>query len=192
MLRKFSTLALLATTIAFAAEDGTGAAPVETKAPKDIQNGITRPGEGTATRRVWDIADGISAQEQRPALREEVMNAGLAEGLNKGTIATQYAKWTTYYGVPAADRSAARKALNEAANSEANAEKEAAKAEKQRLAEAAKAEKAAARQAEKERKENERKAASLAKAEAKAAAVAEAEAAKAAAAAELAAAQNQE
>lgn len=85
----------------------------EPKAPKPerlVQNGVTRPAEGTKTARVWDIADSISAAKGRPALREEVMAAGEAEGLNRGTIATQYARWTEFFGVSKADRAAARQA----------------------------------------------------------------------------------
>jgi hypothetical protein len=74
-------------------------------------NGVTMPGDGTKTRRVWEIADGISSANSRPALRDEVMEAGLAEGLSKGTLATQYGKWCTYYGVDKATKADVRKQL---------------------------------------------------------------------------------
>lgn len=93
--------------IAFApADEGApAAAPV---VEKDIRNGVTRPKEGTKTGHVWAKADAISTAEGRPALREEVMAACTADGINKGTIATQYARWTEYHGVSKADRKAAR------------------------------------------------------------------------------------
>lgn len=80
-------------------------------APKDTKNGVTRPKLGTKTGRVWEIADYLSAQAQRPALREEVLASGEAEGLTKGTIATQYARWTRYYDVTKDARKSARDAM---------------------------------------------------------------------------------
>lgn len=77
---------------------------------KDIKNGVTRPRDGSKTGAVWDIADRISAAASRPALREEVMAEALDAGLNKGTIATQYARWTDFHGVSKADRKAVRDA----------------------------------------------------------------------------------
>lgn len=85
-------------------------APATEAAPKRSlakQNGVSKP-EGAKTGAVWDLSDRISREKGRPALREEVMAAGLAMGLNKGTIATQYARWTTFYGVSTADRKAVR------------------------------------------------------------------------------------
>lgn len=80
------------------------------KPEKITQNGVTRPAAGTKTAAVWDIADRISAEKHRPALREEVMTAGEAEGLNRGTIATQYARWTDFFGVSKEARAAVREA----------------------------------------------------------------------------------
>lgn len=111
-----------ATEGAVAAEDK----PKKEKAPKIerlSQNGVSRPANGTKTSRVWEIADAISAANQRPALREEVMTQGEAEGLNKGTIATQYARWTVFNGVSSTDRSAARAAVR-AANAPAETAEE--------------------------------------------------------------------
>lgn len=70
------------------------------KPPKDIQNGVTKPA-GSKTGRVWAIADEISRLNKRPATRKEVIEAGEAEGLAKGTLATQYGQWTKYHGVVA-------------------------------------------------------------------------------------------
>lgn len=94
------------------------AVATEAKAPKvqrEKRNGVTRPSPGTMTGRVWDIADEISRSTKRPALRDEVMKRGLAEGIAKGTVATQYGRWCTFYEVTAAARSSARSAEKEAA-----------------------------------------------------------------------------
>lgn len=84
--------------------------PKAAKPRNESQNGVSKPAAGTKTGRVWEIADAISAKLQRPALREEVMKACEDEGINRGTIATQYARWTQFYGVSKEDRQAAREA----------------------------------------------------------------------------------
>ena len=87
------------------------AAPAkEPRTKNETQNGVSKPASGTKTGRVWEIADEISALKQRPALREEVMGACEEEGINRGTIATQYARWTQFYGVTKEDRQVAREA----------------------------------------------------------------------------------
>lgn len=83
------------------------AAEAKPKAPKIVllqQNGVSRPREGSKTARVWEIADVISSTNKAPAKRGDVMAAGLAEALSKGTIATQYGKWCAYNGVKPADK----------------------------------------------------------------------------------------
>lgn len=104
---------------AAATEEGSAAPAAEEKEKKPKverlqRNGVTRPADGTKTAAVWDIADAISAEKRRPALREEVMERGEASGLNKGTIATQYARWTEYNGVTKEQRTAARESLKPA------------------------------------------------------------------------------
>lgn len=64
------------------------------------QNGVTRPQSGS-TAKVWEIADQISAKKQAPALRKEVMEAGLAADLVAGTINTQFGKWRKFFGLAA-------------------------------------------------------------------------------------------
>jgi len=83
----------------------------EPKPKMPAANGVTMPGDGTKTRRVWEIADAISVAAGRPALRDEVMEQGLAENLSKGTLATQYGKWCTYYGVDKAAKAEVRKSM---------------------------------------------------------------------------------
>lgn len=63
------------------------------------QNGVTRPKDGTTTGRVWAIADEISAKNQRPATRKEVIDQVHAEGINTSTGATQYGKWRKFHGL---------------------------------------------------------------------------------------------
>ena len=94
--------------------DEVEAAPKAKKAPRESENGVTKPAEGTKTGKVWEIADDISRHQSRPALREEVMTAGLDLGLNRGTIATQYSRWTQFYGVSAADRKVVRGQVRDA------------------------------------------------------------------------------
>lgn len=117
-----------------------GIAPVVPEKVVDKKNGMTRPAENTKTRQVWDIADQISAKEQRPALRSEVMEACLAVGMNQGTIATQYGRWCAYYGVDvaakrelrakeAAEKKAAKDAIKAKEAAEKKAIKDAEKAE---------------------------------------------------------------
>lgn len=130
--------------------------PVEkaAPAPKDEQNGVTRPAGGV-TRRVWEIADEISAREKRPAARAEVTEVATKEGINVGTVHTQFGRWRKYYGLttPKEERAAqmaAAKAEKEKAKAEAkaakDAEKEAKAAEKEAKAKA-KAEAAEAKKA---------------------------------------------
>lgn len=51
-----------------------------------------RPGSGTKTGRVWEIADAIE-HEKGSASREDVIRACLHEGLNVNTASTQYSYW---------------------------------------------------------------------------------------------------
>ena len=106
MLRKLNTF--LMPIARSAATEGAPAAEAPVKVERVKQNGVTKPAAGSKTGAVWDIADKISAEKQRPALREEVMEAGKAAGLNNGTIATQYARWTEFHGVTKEQRQAVR------------------------------------------------------------------------------------
>lgn len=72
-------------------------APVLAKMPS--QNGVTRPKPGTATGRVWEIADELSEAAGTPAPRGEVLKAFEAEGGNAATGATQYGRWRKFHGL---------------------------------------------------------------------------------------------
>lgn len=84
-----------------AAPAATTAAPVTKAEPvaKITANGVTRPKDGTTTGRVWAIADEISAKQQRPATRKEVIDQVHAEAINTSTGATQYGKWRKFFGL---------------------------------------------------------------------------------------------
>lgn len=76
-------------------------AKAEAKAANQMpeQNGIRQPKDGTATGKVWAIATGLSNQKGAPATAKEVREAGLAEGINPATIATQYNRWRKFHGI---------------------------------------------------------------------------------------------
>ena len=102
--------------------EATAEKPAKPERPKlETANGVSKPAAGSKTRRVWDIASAISAEKQRPALRAEVMEVALAEGLNRGTVATQYGKWCTFYNVTSDARKSVRAENREQAEAEAKA-----------------------------------------------------------------------
>jgi len=54
---------------------------------------LVRPSKGTITGQVWDIADDLSQQFGRVALRREVVLQAVNAGINKATANTQYGHW---------------------------------------------------------------------------------------------------
>lgn len=73
---------------------------------REVQNEITRPMKDGATKRVWEIADSLN-KGKNVATRGAVMEAGLAEGLNEATIATQFARWRKFNGIEGRTKKAA-------------------------------------------------------------------------------------
>jgi hypothetical protein len=65
------------------------------KPPGQGSGGVpTRPKEGTATGRVWAIADACyEANGKATPDRADVIAKATAEGINPSTVATQFAKW---------------------------------------------------------------------------------------------------
>lgn len=120
-------------------------AQTETKTPvvpvvKDIQNGITRPKDGTTCGRVWAICEAFSVKNNAPAERGDVIKAAELEGINSATTATQHGKWRKYYGLTNSktpEEKAARAEEKEAAKAKA-AEERKAKAEAKAVEKAAK------------------------------------------------------
>jgi len=51
-----------------------------------------RPGDGTITGRIWDIADNIQMQSGN-ANRVAVIEACMSEGININTASTQFSYW---------------------------------------------------------------------------------------------------
>jgi len=56
----------------------------------------SRPGDGTVTGRVWEIADEIKAKKGS-ASREDVVRACLEEEINMNTASTQFSHWNKEY-----------------------------------------------------------------------------------------------
>ncbi len=82
------------------AEAAPAPAPVPAAKPaRDKANGVSRPSAGTATGNVWAIADKISTEKGRPALRAEVTAAGAEAGINSSTVTTQFGQWRRFYGL---------------------------------------------------------------------------------------------
>ena len=57
----------------------------------------TRPGQGTITGKVWDLADEVTKTSGSKATRKAVLEAGRVLGINDSTILTQYQKWSVQY-----------------------------------------------------------------------------------------------
>ena len=73
---------------------------VVTKPEKDVRNGVFRP-LGALTGKVWDVADAVSAEQGRPALRKEVWQrykSEVGENAMESTSNTQYFKWVKWHG----------------------------------------------------------------------------------------------
>jgi hypothetical protein len=173
-------------------------AATETKKEVIKQNGIKRPDSGTVTGKLWDIADEISKEKGRPALRSEVVARYMAEqpNANQATANTQYARWVTFHGANDAIRSlrssetAERRSGKDKEREEAKAAREAEKKAKAEAAAADRAAKAAEKEAKKKAIEEERARVKAEKEAEKARKAAAKEAEKAAAAAAAAPAEN--
>lgn len=186
-----STIANIA--FAAAAEGAGGGVEIATEATeasapaptveRQRQNGFTRPLEGTKTGLVWDVADAISKEKGRPALRDEVMSKykELVPDASNGTISTQYSRWSGFHGVQdvlrkmrADEKAAADKAKDaeKAAADKAKADAAEAKAKAAEEKKAAAEEKKAAAAKAKQAKADEKAAKAKADAEAAAAAAA--------------------
>lgn len=107
-------------------EENTEATATEEKKPARPQmpsnNGVTRPRPGTATGRVWEIADELSKQTGQPAVRAEVLKAFEAEGGNSSTGATQYGRWRKFNEVGKYGDTDATAAATESTEDEATVE----------------------------------------------------------------------
>ena len=60
--------------------------------PKPVKIPL-RPGAGTKTGRVWKICDELLEEQGEIPSLNGVMNRGITDGLNAGTINSQYRRW---------------------------------------------------------------------------------------------------
>ena len=61
--------------------------------PKNTRVLYPKPGEGTRTRRVWEIADAVTRETGHRAARRDVVERFVAENGNPNTANTQYQHW---------------------------------------------------------------------------------------------------
>lgn len=91
-------------------------APVKAeKIAQPKQNGISRPKDGTATGKIWAIADSLSTEAGAPINRKPVIEACEKEKLNKATVVTQYSRWRKFHGLVGTGVEKAEKAVVEPA-----------------------------------------------------------------------------
>lgn len=84
--------------------DDKAAAVAAAKAAKEAtrqpeQNGIRRPGPTGLCGRVWALADALSAALNQATPIANLLEAGIAEGLNPSNIRVEYARWKKFHGL---------------------------------------------------------------------------------------------
>lgn len=72
---------------------------VTPKARKQVENGITRPGENTKCGIIWAACDKISALQNRAAQIGELKLDASVSTYNDHTIKTQFARWRSFNGI---------------------------------------------------------------------------------------------
>jgi bifunctional DNA-binding transcriptional regulator/antitoxin component of YhaV-PrlF toxin-antitoxin module len=72
----------------------------------------TRPSKGTATGRVWELADEITGHQGFKAKRKQVIDAFVAEGGNPNTASTQFHYWSQKHDEAEQDGSEVKTADN--------------------------------------------------------------------------------
>lgn len=63
------------------------------------QNGIRRPGPEGMCGQVWGLADSLSQQLGQAVPIANLLEAGVAAGLNPSNIRTEYARWKKFHGL---------------------------------------------------------------------------------------------
>lgn len=63
------------------------------------QNGIRRPGPEGLCGQVWGLADSLSQQLGQAVPIANLLEAGVAAGLNPSNIRTEYARWKKFHGL---------------------------------------------------------------------------------------------
>ncbi len=79
-------------------------AKLDAKAAKEAarqpeQNGIRRPGPDGLCGKVWTLADTLSASLGQAVPIANLLEAGVAQGLNPSNIRTEYARWKKFHGL---------------------------------------------------------------------------------------------
>lgn len=79
-------------------------AKLDAKAAKEAsrqpeQNGIRRPGPDGLCGQVWTLADSLSASLGQAVPIANLLEAGVAQGLNPSNIRTEYARWKKFHGL---------------------------------------------------------------------------------------------
>lgn len=63
------------------------------------QNGIRRPGPDGLCGQVWTLADSLSASLGQAVPIANLLESGVAAGLNPSNIRTEYARWKKFHGL---------------------------------------------------------------------------------------------
>ena len=63
------------------------------------QNGIRRPGPEGLCGQVWGLADKLSQELGQAVPIANLLEAGVAAGLNPSNIRTEYARWKKFHGL---------------------------------------------------------------------------------------------
>lgn len=79
-------------------------AKADAKAAKEAQrqpeqNGVRRPGPDGLCGKVWGLADLMSTELKQPVPVANLLERGVAEGLNASNIRTEYARWKKFHGL---------------------------------------------------------------------------------------------
>jgi hypothetical protein len=70
------------------------------RADRQQKNGVTRPASGTATGKIWDLADKLSADAEGQPVPIATLRAHAdLRQTNENTLKTQYARWRNYHGI---------------------------------------------------------------------------------------------
>ena len=97
-----------------------------------MRNEVRKPTDGTITGKVWEVATGISQNQNATATCLQVRTECDKLNINPATIATQYARWRKFHGITGRvvdEALEAQKAQAKAAEAIAKADAKAKKAE---------------------------------------------------------------
>lgn len=64
------------------------------KIKEPTQNGVTKPGEGTIARRVWNVSDQLTTL----ACPENIVAWARSSGINERTAETYFYSWRKFHG----------------------------------------------------------------------------------------------